>query len=171
MQVTYASIVLVFSSKLKGLQAWNSCSLVLPILEYCCLNKFCIPCQLTFIGSNELYHNLASPKHIKQNLWTLTPSTKCGHPVIGVEQMGFCILIRFLWNSGLKWDQFKCTISCSGCCGASMCMGGAGWSCCYCCYWACWPACAGAGGGLGTGTSYPCGPGSAIFYSFANVKF
>ena len=40
MCVTYASIVSVFASKGKDHHAWNKCSLVLLILEYCCLNKF-----------------------------------------------------------------------------------------------------------------------------------
>ena len=73
---TFASMVSVFSSKLKDLQAWNNCSLVFPILEYCCLNKFCNSHQSTFIGSNDWYHNLASPNSLRQNLWTFTLSTK-----------------------------------------------------------------------------------------------
>ena len=51
----------------------NNCSLVLPILEYCCLNKFCNPCQSTLIHSSDWYHNLASPYSVRQNLWILTP--------------------------------------------------------------------------------------------------
>ena len=143
-------MVSVLSSKLKDLQAWNSCSLVIPILEYCCLNKFCKPCQSTFIGSNDWFYNLASPKSVKQNLWTLTPSTK------------WCVFIQSLvwsrWasasssdfpeNSGLKRDQFKCTIYCL------CCAGGAWYSCCF---GACCPVCAGAGGGGGGGgAGTPC---------------
>ena len=76
MCVTYASIVSVFSSKWKDLHACNSCSLVLPIFQYCCLNKFCKPCQSMFTGCKDLYHNLASPTNVKQNLLTLIPSKK-----------------------------------------------------------------------------------------------
>ena len=76
MWVTYASFVSVFSSKLKDLHTWNNCSLVLPILEYCCLNKFCNPCQSTFIDCSDWYHNLVSPNSVRQNLWTLTLSMK-----------------------------------------------------------------------------------------------
>ena len=156
MHVTYTSMVSVFSSKLNDFHAWNKCSLVLPTLEYCSLNKFCIPIQSTFIGSDEWYHNLASPNSVKQNLWTWTPSTK------------WCAVIQSLllgrWasasssgfpeNSGLKWDQFKCTI-CLPCFA-----GGVGCSCCCC--WACCLAHAGAeGGGSGAGTLCTC---SAISY-------
>ena len=76
MHITYASIVSVFSSKWKDLHAWNSCSLVLPIFEYCCLNKFCKPYQSTFMGVKDSYHNLVSPTNVKQNLWTLMVSRK-----------------------------------------------------------------------------------------------
>ena len=146
MWVTYVSIVSVFSSKLKDLHARNKCSLLLPILEYCCLNKFCNPCQSTLIASNEWYHNLAYPNSVNQNLWTLTPSIK------------WCTFIQLLeWTrctsasssgfpekSGLKWDQFKCTIYCPSCWVVGVCVKGARLSCwCYCC-WACCPVCAGA---------------------------
>ena len=114
------SIVSGFSSKLNNLHAWNNCSLVLPILEYCCLNKFYSPCQSTFIGSNEWYHNLASPSRVKQNLWTLTPSTKW-YAFIQSLVWSRCASASssgFPENSGLKWDQFKCPICCAVCCGA-----------------------------------------------------
>ena len=77
---------------------------MLPILEYCCLNKLCKPCQFTFMGSKEWYHNLASPNSVKQNLWTLTPSIKWlwVHPVVSAKQMSFCILIRFSRKFWLK---------------------------------------------------------------------
>ena len=39
-------------------------------------NKFCTSGQSTFMGSNEWYHNLASPNNVRLNLWTFTPSTK-----------------------------------------------------------------------------------------------
>ena len=128
MQVTYGSTVSVFSSKLKDLLAWNNCSLVLPILEYCCLNKFCNPCQSTLIGSNEWYNILASPNSVKQNLWTLTPSTKFCAFIQSLVQSrcAFVSSSGFPENSGLKWDQFKCTTCCPGCCGACSAAGSAG---------------------------------------------
>ena len=135
----YASTVSVFSSKLKDLHAWNNCSLVLPILEYCCLNKFCNPCQSTFIGSNEWYHNLMFPNSVKQNHWTLTPSTKWCAVIQSLvwSRWASAYSSGFPENSGLKWDQLKSTI-CFPCCA-----GGVGCSCCCC--WACCPASAGAG--------------------------
>ena len=122
---TYASIVSVFSSKLKDLHTWNDCSLVFPILEYCYLSKFCNSCQSTFTGSNDWYHNLCFSQ------WCMTKSLDFQtlnkvmyiHPVIWMEQMCPCILIRFPWNSGLKFDQFKCTTCC--CCWSR----GYGWGC------------------------------------------
>ena len=66
-------------------------------------------------------------------------------------------------NSGLKWDQFKCTIGCAGCCGACSTAG-----CCGACSTAgCCDTCgttwsAGVRGGLGAGTFCGYGPGSAI---------
>ena len=66
------------------------------------------------IGSNEAYHNLASPISVKQNLWTFTPSGK-----------SYVFIQSFVFNrwastsslglpeySGLKWDQFICTGTC-----------------------------------------------------------
>ena len=133
-------MVSVFSSKLKDLQAWDSCSLVLPVLGYCCLNKFCNPYQSTFIGSNNWYHNLASPKSVEQNLWTLTPSTKWCAFIQSLVQSRCASASSsgFPENSGLKWDQFKCTICCSCCAGRAWCS----WCCGACC-----PTCTGAGGG------------------------
>ena len=58
--------------------------------------------------------------------------------------------------SGLEWDQFKYTICCS-CCADGAC-GAAG--------------SAAGGGGLGCGTSWGCGPGSAISYAYlAYIRF
>ena len=141
MHVTYASIVSVFSSKCKDHHAWNSCSVVLPIFEYCYLNKFCKPCQSMLMGVKNSYHNLAS-NNVRQNHWTLIPSRK------------WCVFIQLsVWSkwastsssgfpdkSGLKWDQFKhttccvccpCLVDCAGCC---TCCGGIwlswrGWRC------------------------------------------
>ena len=73
MCVTYESNVSVFSSKWNDLHAWNNCSLVLPILEYCCLNWFCNPIKSMFIGLNDSYHTLAST-NVKQTCCTLRPS-------------------------------------------------------------------------------------------------
>ena len=83
------------------------------------------------MGSNGWYHNLASLNSVKQNIWTLVSSTK------------WCVVIQSLvwsrWasasssdfpeNSGLKWDQFRCTsccAGCAGCCGACHSGGSAG---------------------------------------------
>ena len=74
MHSTYESNVSVFSSKWTDCHVWNSCSLVFPIFEYCCLNWFCKPWQSTFIGLRDSYHNLASPTNDWQNLWTFPPS-------------------------------------------------------------------------------------------------
>ena len=117
MQVTYASMDSVFSWKLKDLHTWNNCSLVLPILEYCCQNKFCNPCQSTFIASNEWYHNLASLNRVMQNLWTSTPSTKWCAVILLLVQSRWASASSsgFPENSGLKWDQFRSTICCPCC--------------------------------------------------------
>ena len=65
----YESIYCLYISvKWKDLHTWNSCSLVLPIFEYCCLNEFCNSVQSMFIDIKDLYHNLASPVSVKQNL-------------------------------------------------------------------------------------------------------
>ena len=96
--------------KIKDLQAWNNCSLVLPILEYCCLNIFCKPSQLTFISLSDSYHNLASPTKVKWNLCTLTWSRNL---CVSIQLF---VLSRcasesspgLLAYSGLKWDQFNC---------------------------------------------------------------
>ena len=131
MWLTYASIVSVFSSKLKDLHTWNNCSLVLSLLEYCCINKFCSPCQSTFIGSNEWYHSLASPNSVKQNLWTLTPSKWCA-----VIQS----LVQTRWasasSSGFPQNSGLNETCCPGCWPAGACAEGARWSSCCCC---CWP--------------------------------
>ena len=117
MQVTYVSIVSVFSMKLKDLHAWNNCSLLLHILEYCCLY-----------------------------LWTLALPTK------------WCAFIQLLVQSrcpsasGLKLDQFTCTICC-GACRAACCCGACGTAgCCGTCGASgCCGACGTAGPEGGTG--------------------
>ena len=38
------------------------------------LNWSCRPYQSMLIVLRDLYHNLASPTNVRQNLWTLTPS-------------------------------------------------------------------------------------------------
>ena len=112
--------------------------LVLPTLEYCCLNWFCNPFKSKTIGLSTSYHNLASPTNLKQNIWTFTPSwNEC----VSIQSL---VLRRWAsasssglpMNSGLKWDQFNwgigsgwigCvggTIGCGG--GAGGCTGGAG---------------------------------------------
>ena len=140
MHVTYESFVSVFSSKWNDCHAWNNCSLVLPIFQYCCQNRNCKPCQCTFIGSKDSYHNLASPTNVRQNLWTLIFSWK------------WCMLIQLLvlskWTSasssgfpenfGLKCYQFKWTICCACCAGCVSC-------CPYCVGCA---GCCGACGGV-----------------------
>ena len=62
----------VFSSNLNVLQAWNSCSGVLPIFEYCHLNLFCKAGQSSSKRANDSYHNLASPVSVKWKCLTLT---------------------------------------------------------------------------------------------------
>ena len=52
------------------LHAWNSCSLVLPILKYCCPNEFCSPSHSAIISLKDLYHSLATPISVRQNLCT-----------------------------------------------------------------------------------------------------
>ena len=130
---------------------------VLPILEYCCLNKFCNPCQCTFIGSNEWYHILASPSSVKQNIWTLTSSTKWCAVIQSLVQSRWASTSSsgFHENSGLKWDQCKCTTGYAGCCGTCSTAGSAA-----------------SVGGLGARTFYSCGPGFAISYLYlVYVKF
>ena len=89
---------------------------MLPTFQYCCLNKFCNSSQSTFMGSNEWYHNLASPNIVRLNLWTFTPLTKQCVFIQSFEQSR-CISASssgFPENSSLKSDQFKCIICC--CC-------------------------------------------------------
>ena len=66
----------IFSSNLNVLQAWNSCSGVFPIFEYCHLNLFCKVGQSSSNGASDSYHNLASPINVKQKHLTLSPSGK-----------------------------------------------------------------------------------------------
>ena len=143
--------------KLKNLQAWNNCSLVLLILEFCCLNKFFNLCQSTFIGSNDWYHNLSSPNSVKQNLWTVSPSPKWCAFIQSLVQSKWDSPCSsgFPENSGLKWDQFECT-NCCPCC--------AGRAWCSCCCGTCYPACAWADRVGVAGTPCACGPGSALSY-------
>ena len=106
----YASIVSLFSSKWNDLHAWNNCSLVLPILEYCCLNMCCNSSQSVFISLSDSYHNLASPTKVKQNLCTFKWSWKS---CVSTQSL---VLSRCASASssslpaylGLKWDQFNC---------------------------------------------------------------
>ena len=62
----------LFTSNLNVLQAWNSCSGVLPIFDYCHLNLFCKAGQPLSKRASDSYHNLASPVNVKQNHLTLT---------------------------------------------------------------------------------------------------
>ena len=62
----------VFLLNLNVLQAWNSCSGVFHIFEYCHLNLFCKAGQSLSKGARDSYHNLASPVNVKQNCLTLT---------------------------------------------------------------------------------------------------
>ena len=66
----------VFSSNFNVLQAWNSCSGVLPIFEYCHLNLFCKAGQLSSKRDNDSYHSLVLPVNINQKCLTLTSSVK-----------------------------------------------------------------------------------------------
>ena len=144
-----ASIISVFSLKLKDLYAWNNCSHVLPTFEYCCLNRFYNPYQSTLIGSNEWYHSLASPNSVRQNIWTLTPSTKwCAF--IQSFELSRCASASssgFPENSGLEFDQFTCTTCCCWPAWSWICYGCCG--CCYSCYCCCSCCC---WFGLGAGT-------------------
>ena len=124
---------------------------MLPIIEYCYLNWLCKPCQSAFVGLKDSYHNLASPTMVRQNLWTFTPS------------WNWCVFIHSLvlskWasasssgfpeNSGLKCDQFNCSI------------------CCACCV-----GCCGTGGGGGAATADACGLEFAIFiFYYAHYSY
>ena len=107
----YPSIVLVASSKWKDLHAWKYCSLVLPNLEYCCLKLSCRPAQSNCCCwvFNISYHNLASPKRVKQNLLTLWSLGK-SCVVIQSFFLSKCASTSssgFPEKSGLKWDQFN----------------------------------------------------------------
>ena len=103
-------MVSAFSSKLNDLHAWNNCSLVLPILEYCWLNTFCKLSHSAFISLSDSYHNLAYPTKVKQNLCTLTLS---GKSCVSIQSF---VLSKWASTSssglpanlGLKWDQFNC---------------------------------------------------------------
>ena len=108
---------------LKGndLHAWKSCSIVLPILEYCCLKLFCKPTQSTFISLSNSHHKLASPVKAKQNLCTLMWS------------WNLCVFIQSFVLSkpasasssglpeylGLMWDQFNADMCGEGRCSTS----------------------------------------------------
>ena len=113
------------------------------------------------MGSNEWYYNLASPNSVKQNLWTLAPSTKwCAFIQLLVQSRWTSASSSgFHEHSSLKWDHFRCIICCP--CWA-------GCACCSCCCGACCPAWAWAwaGGSGGAGIPYTCSPGSAISYLF-----
>ena len=155
MCVTYASIVSVFLSKWNDLQAWNSCNLVLPIFEYCYLNKFCKPCQIMFIGGKDSYHNLASPTNVKQNLQTLMSSRKwCAFiQSLVLSKWASAFSLGFTEDFGLKYNQFKCTYCCPCCVGCRGC-----YTCCVESGWA-WRT-------AGAEISGACSPASAILYLF-----
>ena len=75
--------------------------------EYCCLNWFCKPCQSTFIGLRDSYHNLASPTSVRQSLWTFTPSWNWWVSIQSFV-LSWCASASssvFPENSGLKCDQ------------------------------------------------------------------
>ena len=82
---------------------------MLPILEYCCLNKFCRLTQSAFIGLSDSYHKLASPIKVKQNLCTLTWSRKSWVSIqsFALSKCASPSLSGLPTNSGLKWDQFN----------------------------------------------------------------
>ena len=90
----------MFSSNLNVLQAWNSWSGVLPILEYCHLNLFCKVGQSLSIGVSDLYHSLASPvkvtlKHLYLfSFWEIMHF----HPIFCTKKMRFCILFWLTWK-------------------------------------------------------------------------
>ena len=115
-----ASIVSVFPSKWKNLYAWNSCSLVLPIFEHCCLNEFCSPIQSSFTSLRESYQSLASPVNVRQNLWTLSLSWSLWVSIqtFVLSKCSSASLSGFLENLGVKWDQFNGGICSMGCCSA-----------------------------------------------------
>ena len=113
----YESKVSVFSSKWNDCHKWNNCSLLFPIFEYCCLNWFCKPCQSTFIGLEDSYHNLDSLTNVKQNLWTFTPSWNWCVPIQSfiLSKCASASSSGFPENSALKCDQFNCGMCCIGC--------------------------------------------------------
>ena len=162
MHVTYEFIVSVFSSKWKDLHAWNNCSLVLPIFEYCCLNRFCKPCQSMFIGSKDSYHNLASPTNARQNLWTLvTSQRRC----VFIQSLVLSKWVsasssHFPVNSGLQCGQFKFTTCCACCEGCCACFVGCVGFC------TCHAGCGWAEGGGGAVISDTCGPALPYFICF-----
>ena len=161
--MTYASMVSEFSSKLKDLYACENCSCVLPTLEYHCLNKFCNSGQSTFMGYNEWYHSLASPNSVRQNLWTLIPSTKWCAFIQSFEwsRCASASSLGFPENSGLKLDQWRYTTFC--------CWPAWSWfyccCCCSCCCWCCW-----FGGGLGAGTPPSWSAIFILHYIYSNPK-
>ena len=112
--------------KWKDLHAWNKCSIVSPIFEYCCLKCVCKVFQSKAIGLSNWYHNLASPSKVKQSICNLTPSENAWVP-IQLLVLRRCVCTSssgFFENSGLKWDQFNYGIGpgCTG--GAAGCTGG-----------------------------------------------
>ena len=76
----------------------NSCSLVFPMFEYCCLNLFCKPNQSTFIGLKDPYHNVASPTNVRQNHW---PFTSSGNACVSIKSLVLskCASASFSWFS------------------------------------------------------------------------
>ena len=148
MHVIWLSIVSEISSEWNDLHAWNSCSHVLPILDYCCLNWAFRPSQSTAMGLSDSYHNLTSPTNVRQNHWTLTPfwSAWLSTQSFVLRSWASASSLGLPVNSGLKCDQFICGNR-HGCAGGTIgCYGGVGGT---------------TGGGCGA-----CGPHSAIFLYF-----
>ena len=97
---------------------------MLPILEYCCLEVFCKPNQSMFTSLSDLYHNLASPVKVKQNLCTLIWSWNLyvSIQLFVLRRWASASLSGLLEYSGLKWDQFN-----GGICGAGRCSASGDW--------------------------------------------
>ena len=124
--------MLLHFTKCKDLNAWNNCSLVLLIFEYCCLNWSCSPFQSKVIGLSDSRYSLASPTKVKQNLWTLTPISKAWVSIqsLILKRMCFCIFIWFTWKCRFKVWPFNWGIGVQDLC---MCM--EGWWGCLCVHW------------------------------------
>ena len=99
-----------------------------------------------FMGSNDWYHNLASPYSVKQNRWTWVFSTKWYAFIQSFvhSEWGSASSSGFPENSGLKWHQLKCAICCW--CGGCPCS-----TCCACCSCCCGGGCPALSWGVGVG--------------------